>query len=205
VKIWPFLPAVLAATLAGASAGADTFTYCYELLFEDDGFEAWDDLDPEAFDREMMGAEQEVPMRAAAALVVLGLVNAGDTPDTAAVVELEQRLVAAIGARDLSAYDGLVADDYVVIEAAGTVRTKADVMASYRAGQRGYRDLRIDEVKAHVFGDTAVVHARTTGIRILEGKEEPNRVRYVRVYARRSGRWQAVAQMATPLPPKGDR
>jgi homoserine O-acetyltransferase len=113
---------------------------------------------------------------------------------------LEQRLVAAIGARDLTAYDGLVAGDYVVIEAAGTVRTKADVMASYRSGERGYRDLRIDEVRAHVFGDTGIVHARTYGRRILDGKEDLNRVRYVRVYARRAGRWQAVAQMAAPLP-----
>jgi homoserine O-acetyltransferase/O-succinyltransferase len=125
---------------------------------------------------------------------------AGDAPDAAEVVALEQRLVSAIGARDLAAYDGLVADDYVVIEAGGTVRTKADVMASYRTGERGYRDLRIDEVKGRVFGDTAVVHARTLGRRILDGKEELNRVRYVRVWARRDGRWQAVAQMATPLP-----
>ena len=51
-----------------------------------------------------------------------------------------------------------------------------------------------------MFGDTAVVHARTFGRRILDGKEDVNRVRYVRVYARRAGRWQAVAQMATPLP-----
>ena len=125
---------------------------------------------------------------------------AAPSPEAEELKALEQRLVAAIGARDLAAYDALVAADYVVIEAAGTLRTKADVMASYRSGDRGYRDLKIDEVKAHVFDDTAVVHARTTGTRILDGKEEPNRVRYVRVYARRNGRWQAVAQMSTPLP-----
>jgi homoserine O-acetyltransferase len=122
------------------------------------------------------------------------------SPEAEELKALEQRLVTAIGARDLATYDTLVADDYVVIEAAGTVRTKADVMASYRSGDRGYRDLKIDEVKANIFGDTAVVHARTTGTRILDGKEELNRVRYVRVYSRHSGRWQAVAQMATPLP-----
>ena len=87
-----------------------------------------------------------------------------------------------------------------MIEAAGTVRTKAEVMASYRSGERGYRDLRIDEVGSRDFGDTAVVHARTFGRRLQEGKEEVNRVRYVRVYTRREGRWQAVAQMAAPLP-----
>jgi homoserine O-acetyltransferase len=122
-------------------------------------------------------------------------------PTAAAEAEsIERRLVQAIGSGDLATYDTLVADDYVVIEAGGALRTKADVMASYRTGQRGYRDLRIDEVKSHLFGDTAVVHARTYGRRLDAGQETLNRVRYVRVYARRNGRWQAVAQMAAPLP-----
>lgn len=151
-------------------------------------------------------------MRILAALVVLAAGGLfGPRPGAAAqaaaphseadeLTALERRLVAAIGARDLETYDALVAADYAVIEASGTERTKAEVMASYRSGQRGYRDLKIDELEAHVFGDTAVVHARTSGIRKIDGKEEANRVRYLRVWARRSGRWQAVAQMSAPLP-----
>ncbi len=115
---------------------------------------------------------------------------------------LERRLVAAIAAKDLATYDQIVADDYVVIRADGTERSKQDVMAAYRAGQEGYRDLQIAEVKARVFGDTGIVHARTLGFRLERGQEIPNRVRYVRVFARRGGRWQAVAQMAQPLPPE---
>jgi beta-lactamase class A/ketosteroid isomerase-like protein len=115
--------------------------------------------------------------------------------------DLERRLVAAIGSKDLVTYDQLVADDYVVLGANGTERTKADVIAGYRAGAQGYRGLEISEVKGHVFGDTGIVTARTLGFRVDGGKETPNRVRYVRVFARRNGRWQAVAQMAQPLPP----
>ncbi len=100
----------------------------------------------------------------------------------------------------LFGYDQLVADDYVVLSAAGTERSKADVIAGYKAGTQGYRGLEISEVKAHVFGDAAIVHARTLGFRVDAGKETPNRVRYVRVFARRNGRWQAVMQMAQPLP-----
>jgi ketosteroid isomerase-like protein len=125
--------------------------------------------------------------------------TAAAPPASSEVEAIERRLVTAIGERDLATYDTLVADDYVVIEAAGGVRSKAEVMASYRSGERAYRDLRIDEVGSRVFGDTAVVHARTFGRRIRDGQEEINRVRYVRVYARRAGRWRAVAQMAAPL------
>jgi len=113
---------------------------------------------------------------------------------------LEIRLVEAIATLNLEAYDQLVADDYVVVNASGQETTKAEVMASYRAATRGYKDLRIGEVRGHVFGDTGLVSARTFGSRVEGGREIPNRVRYVRVWARRDGRWRAVAQMATPLP-----
>jgi homoserine O-acetyltransferase len=121
------------------------------------------------------------------------------TPEAAELQAIERRLVAAISAQDYVTYDELVADDYVVVEAGGSVRTKPEIMASYRTGERGYRDLRIDELRSHVFGDTAVVHARTFGGRVRDGREEENRVRYIRVYARRAGRWRAVAQMSAPL------
>lgn len=116
------------------------------------------------------------------------------------IERIEQQLVAAIAARDLTTYDRLVADDYVVVNASGAETTKAQVMASYRSGERAYTSLEIAEIKVHVYGDTAVLSARTSGLRRENGKDVPNLVRYIRVYARRNGRWQAVLQMATPLP-----
>lgn len=130
-----------------------------------------------------------------------GVVARGGAVAAASEVEqLELRLVGAIASRDLELYDQLVADDYVVVNASGQETSKAEVMASYRAGARGYTDLTIGEVRGHVFGDTALVSARTFGSRLEGGRDVPNRVRYVRVWARRDGRWKAVAQMATPLP-----
>jgi ketosteroid isomerase-like protein len=111
---------------------------------------------------------------------------------------LERDLVAAIGRKDLAAYDRIVADDYTVQDIAGKTLTKPEIMASYRSGARGYRDLEIEDVVARIYGDTAVVTARTRGFRIENGQETPNRVRYMRVYARRGGMWKAVAQMSAP-------
>lgn len=114
------------------------------------------------------------------------------------VERLERELVAAIGKKDLATYDRIVADDYVVFDSTGKLLTKAEIMASYRSGSRGYTGLEIYDVSGHVFGDTAVVSAKTKGSRIEDGREIPNRVRYVRVFARRGGRWQAVSQMSAP-------
>jgi ketosteroid isomerase-like protein len=114
------------------------------------------------------------------------------------VRQRERELVAAIGAGDLAAYDRLVADDYVALRTAGD-QTKTQVMDGYRAGRLSYRGLDITDVEVRVFGETAVISARTLGSRIEEGRETPNRVRYLRVWARRDGTWRAVLQMAVPL------
>jgi len=44
------------------------------------------------------------------------------------------------------------------------------------------------------------VTAKTKGFRREGDKDVPNRVRYIRVYAKRGGQWRAVAQMAAPVP-----
>jgi ketosteroid isomerase-like protein len=118
------------------------------------------------------------------------------------VEQLERDLVAAIGRGDLATYDRIVADDYVAFEASGKTSPKAEIMASYRSGTRKYTNLTIFDVEGRVFGDTAVVTAKTMGLRKEGGRDVPNRVRYIRVYAKRNGQWRAVAQMAAPIPPE---
>jgi ketosteroid isomerase-like protein len=135
-------------------------------------------------------------------LTIALLQPAGAAPpddDAAAVANLERDLVAAIAQKDLATYDRIVADDYVVFDSSGKQLTKADVVASYRTGTRGYTNLEIYDVVARVFGDTAIVTAKTKGFRHEDGRDVPNRVRYIRVFARRAGRWQAVTQMSAPM------
>ena len=137
------------------------------------------------------------------AVALVALLSAINSPaqDTARSVEqLERDLVAAIGRGDLATYDRIVADDYVAFEASGKTSPKAEILASYRSGTRKYTNLEIFDVQGRVFGDTAVVTAKTKGFRKEGDHDVPNRVRYVRVYAKRDGKWRAVAQMAAPVP-----
>src|SRR5690349_12502968 len=141
------------------------------------------------------------------ALVLVGLllssssiaVSAADDGAVAKEIErLEQQLVTAIEAKDFATYQKLVAEDYVAVGAAGeTTRTQA--METYRTGALSLPGLKIGEVKVHVYGDTAMISARTFGDRVENGKTTPNRVRYMRIWMKRDGAWRAVAQMARPL------
>ena len=124
-----------------------------------------------------------------------------DASAPAEVERLERELVAAIGSKDLATYDRIVADDYVAFDIAGKANTKAEIMAGYRSGARGYTNLEIFDVQGRIFGDTAVVSARTKGFRREGDHDVPNNVQYIRVYARRDGRWRAVAQKSAPVGP----
>ncbi len=144
-----------------------------------------------------------MPRILVALLVLVGIVIAGAArADDAAVgreiEKLEGELITAIEAKDFATYQRLVAEDYVAVGAAGE-QTRAQAIEAYRSGALSLPGLKIGEVKVHVYGDTAMLSARTFGDRVEKGKTVPNRVRYLRVWMKRQGRWQAVAQMARPL------
>ena len=142
-----------------------------------------------------------LPLALGAIATICPAAEPAAAPAAAAEVEgLEKELVAAIAKTDLATYDRIVADDYVAYEPSGKENAKADILASYRAGTRRYTNLEIFEVRGRVHGDTAVVTARTRGFRREGDKDVPNNVRYIRVYARRDGKWRAVAQLAAPIP-----
>jgi ketosteroid isomerase-like protein len=133
-------------------------------------------------------------------LATLSVPARAESASAAREVEgLERELVAAIAKGDVATYDRIVAEDYVAFEASGKTSTKAEILASYRSGARKYTNLEIFDVEGRVFGDAAVVSAKTKGLRKEGDRDVPNRVRYIRVYSKRDGRWRAVTQMAAPL------
>ena len=138
-------------------------------------------------------------------VTMVGVAAARDSapaPDDAAtareIERLEQQLITAIEAKDFTTYQRLVAEDYVAVGANGE-QTRAQAMEAYRSGALSLPGLKIGEIKVHVYGDTAMLSARTFGDRVEKGKTVPNRVRYMRIWVKRQGQWRAVSQMARPL------
>ena len=135
-------------------------------------------------------------------IFMLVTMAAGAAPDDAAtareIERLEQQLVTAIEGKDFATYQRLVAEDYVAVGANGE-QTRAQAMEAYRSGALSLPGLKIGEIKVHVYGDTAMISARTFGDRVEKGQTVPNRVRYMRIWMKRQGHWQAIAQMARPL------
>jgi ketosteroid isomerase-like protein len=134
--------------------------------------------------------------------VTLTTIVADAIADEAAVAReierLEQQLVTAIEAKDLATYQRLVAEDYVAVGVNGET-TRTQTIDTYRSGALSLPGLKIGEIKVHVYGNTAMISARTFGDRVENGKTTPNRVRYMRIWMKRKGQWRAIAQMARPM------
>ena len=107
--------------------------------------------------------------------------------------QLDQERIQAQIAADAAALDRLYAEDFIGIGPSGTVRAKAQVIADFTSGSLRFRTITTDDVQWRVYGDTAVETGRSTMDGQDGAKTVPSDNRFTRVWAKREGRWQLVA------------
>ena len=118
--------------------------------------------------------------------------------DEAELIELQQRLANAWLAGDRAMIERLIAPEWSSTGPDGSTSDRATVLAQvFESGVHNIRGLTIDDVKARVFGDAAVVTGRTHGIGEFEGSGYDVVIRFTDTFVRREGRWQAVASHAS--------
>jgi ketosteroid isomerase-like protein len=118
------------------------------------------------------------------------------------LLKLDRQWLDAYEKADVAAIARIEADDFTVTYADGKLLTKAqDIEVVKKSDPSGAAlKLSTEETKVRVYENTAVI----TGIVIQkmnqDGKEVIVRERYTDVWAKRNGRWQAVATALTTLP-----
>lgn len=132
------------------------------------------------------------------------------------VKETDRKLTAALLHGDSASVDGILADDYVEINAQGLVRHKRDVMVTVSARASRPRsisigpEITVDETKLRIYGDTAIlIGLTTTRYQHMEYQtSQPGQLpaptftdqeRFMKVYSRLNGRWQLVASQTTAI------
>jgi ketosteroid isomerase-like protein len=116
------------------------------------------------------------------------------------VLQVEDTRVQALLQRDFAMLERIMADDCVHVESNGTVRTTAQFLAAFKAGDFAFDAFHIDENSLRLYGDTAVVIGRYSNRIRTGGTTLPTkRARHPRVYVKRAFSWQLVAHQATEL------
>jgi len=110
----------------------------------------------------------------------------------------DERIQAQIQA-DAAALNRLYADDFIGIGPSGTVRTKPQVLADFTSHDLKFQSITTDDVRVRVYGNTVVETGRSTMVGQDKGKVVPQDNRFTRVWVRRQGRWQLVANHYSTL------
>ena len=111
------------------------------------------------------------------------------------ITQLERDWGDALAKRDLVALDRILGDDHSVITKDGSVLTKAQELAKHSESADELFDF--EPMKVRVFGDTAVVTGGHRERSQYQGKDTSGHYRWMDVFVKRKGRWQAVASELT--------
>ncbi|HEU4507417.1 MAG TPA: nuclear transport factor 2 family protein [Pyrinomonadaceae bacterium] len=118
--------------------------------------------------------------------------------DEGELIELQQILVKAWLTGDRAMVERIIAPEWTSTGPDGRMTDRATVLAQvFESGVHKIRDLEIDDVKARVYGDAAVVTGLTHGIGEFEGFNYDVVIRFTDTFVRREGRWQAVVSHAS--------
>jgi ketosteroid isomerase-like protein len=115
--------------------------------------------------------------------------------DDAEILRLDNEWNEAYRRADRSPLAHILADDFTGLTASGEPITKSLLMIN-PSGQ-GIKSVTFSEQYVHVFGDTGVSRGRLR-IELDEGRVAIDQ-RFLRVFAKRNGTWEAVSVAVTPI------
>ena len=115
-----------------------------------------------------------------------------------AVLKVTQEWLDAETSADRAALNRIIADDFLGTGPRGTTVSKTDVIP--REGVSHGLNISGQDLKARVFGDTAIV----TGRGLPKGPPERPELRMTIVFIKRADRWQMVAGHLSAVPPHSD-
>lgn len=113
--------------------------------------------------------------------------------DLAALRLLNQEFIRAVATSNAAWFDRHLSSDFVNSNPAGTLSERAEFLA-HVARPSAVSRLQAEDVRIRLFGDSALVHARTT---YVKASGEPGAGRYTDVWARIDGAWRCVAADVT--------
>ena len=89
------------------------------------------------------------------------------------------------------------ASDYTTINGVGKMSTKPQMMENLRQGKTKVLSVKLDNLKARIYGDTAVLTGEYRDVNVRDGVQRETHALFTRVFVKNDGRWQAVAYQQT--------
>ncbi|MFY9559389.1 MAG: nuclear transport factor 2 family protein [Terriglobales bacterium] len=123
-------------------------------------------------------------------------------PEAAArakVIALEKAWNQAYKLGDAKALGTLLDNAIVLVEDDGSLKTKAEFLASVRSTSANEEQVAPESINVHVFGQTAIAVGVFAAKGSRGGKPYVRRERFVDTWILKNGNWVCVATNATPI------
>ena len=114
-----------------------------------------------------------------------------------ALIALEEKWVAALQRSDTKTLSALWAQTYVDTDETGHRSDKAEVLRVLKSGALKLRKLLLSDMKAYVYGDTAVVTGTSIQDGDFQGQRLASKIVFTDTFVRHGGDWTAVASQRT--------
>ena len=125
--------------------------------------------------------------------------------DEATLRKLDHEMTVATWTGDTRWFEENLADDFVLISAAGRVKSRGEAIAELSSPGFRMEPYESSEVQVRVYGDTGVVTTRIYQRYILHGYQYEADMRVTCVYVKRKGRWLVASEHASPVMVKGKK
>lgn len=100
---------------------------------------------------------------------------------------------------DVAVLEKHTADEYILTDPSGETSNKKACMDAFKAKLYKFESFKDTDVKAMVYGDTAVLTGHSEMKGSVGGVDISGPYRFTRTYVRRDGRWQCVAEQMTKV------
>jgi ketosteroid isomerase-like protein len=115
------------------------------------------------------------------------------------VMALEKAWNQAYKLGDAKALNALLDDSLILVEDDGSVKTKAQFLASVKAPTSNEEQVAPESLTVHVFGKTAIA-VGVIAVKAKEhGKTVTRRERFIDTWISKNGTWICIATDATPM------
>jgi ketosteroid isomerase-like protein len=119
------------------------------------------------------------------------------------LIGMERDLSEALVHFDTAALDRIWSDDFIFTAPNGRITTKAQriagVKSSAKSPDSSANSSNNDEIKVHLFENTAVVTVHSTWNSKTNEQEYREQYQATHVWVKQQGRWQLVAAHVTPV------
>jgi uncharacterized protein (TIGR02246 family) len=127
----------------------------------------------------------------------------GTTADGAeeqALLQIERDFATAAQARDMAFFDRTLAKEYAQVADGKPVNVAAQ-LAEMKAGRVQIESITMRDMRAHVFGDAAIVSMTAESKGTYKGKAFNEASTGIDFFVKRDGRWQLVNSQMTTIKP----